>query len=348
MLALFTGLPGAGKTLNLIKYVSENKDFANRPKYYFGINGLDIDGWTELSEDQVHTWYELTDSPVILIDEVQKIWRQRGNSAKVPFDVQQLETHRHLGIDIFMTCQDPMQIDHGVRKLVQMHWHFDRPANIKQGRKFEFERCISDPYKDRHLAVQTSRYKIDKQYFDCYKSAETHTHTARLPKKFFLVIGVLILCALVIVYAIDRVLLSRTDRIPGAEPEPVDQDKKYPGQFATAEYVDPYLSRFKSRYDNLPFSKPFYDEMLKPTSYPYIAGCMNFRVNGVNDCSCQTLQGAKVPVSESVCLAYVENGEHDFTQSDQEIRTAMSEYLPTGEPCCGSTGSQGEDQNNQE
>lgn len=330
MLTLFTGLPGAGKTLNLIKQVLSNEQFQNRNIYYFGINGLNIPEWTELSEDQLHKWYEMTDSPVILIDEVQKVWRKRGASAQIPYDIQQLETHRHLGVDFLMTCQNPMQIDHEVRAMIQQHWHYDRVSNLQSGRRYEFERCISDPYKEKHLAVQTSRYKIDKKYFEYYKSAELHTHGRRIPKKLYIAIAAVVVCLLFIGYAFKSVVLDRG----GAEP--VLMSPQQPGQQMEVKSTDTYMDKFVSRNNYVPFSQPFYDELVRPRSYPHITGCINFKVNGANDCRCTSIQGNYVNVPENMCLSFIENGQHDFTVPDEEYIQAMYKYLPTGEPCCGS------------
>jgi len=340
MLSLFTGLPGAAKTLNLIKYVHENKLFEGRPIYYYGIDELNstnevtLDNWTELTEEQVHNWYEMKDSPVIVIDEAQKIWRKRGTSATIPYDIQQLETHRHLGIDILMTCQNPMQIDHEVRALVQQHWHFERPANLKQGRKYEFETCVVDPKKDKYQAVQTTRYKVDKKYFGCYKSAEVHTHGARIPKKLYLVIIGLVLCIAFFVYAFKSVVIDRADR--GKKPL-IEQSVNTIASSTVTR--DGYLNQFVHRYKNIPFSKPFYDELVTPRSYPYVKGCQNFKVNNTNNCTCSSMQGARVEIPEDHCLAFIKYGQHDFTVPDSELQTAMTRYLPTGEPCCGSSGS---------
>ena len=337
MLSLFTGLPGAAKTLNLIKYVHSDPDklFIGRPVYYFGIEGLqstddvNLDSWQELTEDQIHHWYEMTDSPVILIDEVQKIWRQRGNSAAVPFDVQQLETHRHLGVDILMTCQNPMQIDHGVRTLIQQHWHYERPANLKQGRKYEFEVCVNDPRKDKYQAVQTKRYKVDKEYFGCYKSAEVHTHGARIPLKLYLVIIGIVLCFIFFAYAYKTVIADRSDRNQPVSP-------LHPGQQLAIATSDNYLNQFTARYSELPFSQPFFDELVKPKSYPYVYGCQNIKINNVNNCTCTSLQGARIDIPEDYCLSFIDRGQHNFTESDGDYITAMNRYLPTGEPCCSS------------
>jgi len=337
MLSLFTGLPGAAKTLNLIKYVYENKQFKNRNIYYYGIDDLvstteiDLSSWKELTKEQVHLWYEMDDSPVILIDEAQKIWRKRGTSSSIPFDIQQLETHRHLGVDILMTCQNPMQIDHEVRALIQQHWHFERPANFKQGRKFEFETCVADPKKDKFQAIQTTRYSVDKKYFGCYKSAEVHTHGARVPLKLYLVVIGLILCFSFFAYAYKVVIADRGDRNQIMSPgEPGQTNQQYQTASST------YLNQFTSRYSEIPFSQPFFDELVKAKSYPYVYGCQNIKINDQNNCSCHSLQGVHIDIPEDYCLSFLDNGQHNFTESDNDYITAMARYLPTGEACCSS------------
>lgn len=78
-----------------------------------------------------------------------------------------------------------------------------------------------------------------------------------------------------------------------------------------------------------------------------MTGCQTFNINDVDNCSCHTLQGevSRVDIPQDYCLAFIGNGLHNFTQSDNETLTAMTKDLPTGEPCCSTGGSQSQDDN---
>ena len=111
MITLFTGMPGAGKTAAMILLLQElAKD---RPLF------VHFDPKERLRPEQkllhetlklphtacnANTWHEeLPDGAILIIDEVQGCWRPRGPAAKVPEAIAALETHRHAGVDIFLT-----------------------------------------------------------------------------------------------------------------------------------------------------------------------------------------------------------------------------------------------------
>jgi zona occludens toxin len=97
MIYLYSGIPGAGKTLNAIKFICEDSVLKGRPVHYYGLSGCTLDNWNPLTDDQVRQWYNVESGSVIFIDECQKLWRPRMQGAPVPMDVQRLEDHRHQG-----------------------------------------------------------------------------------------------------------------------------------------------------------------------------------------------------------------------------------------------------------
>ena len=118
MITLLTGAPGAGKTALLVEWLRTL--YTDRPIYVHGLNGLTLDHF-EVDGNQWHT--ELPDGAIVVIAEVQQVWRPRGPGHAPPASVQALETHRHRGIDIFLTTQKPNLLASNVRGLVGRHVH---------------------------------------------------------------------------------------------------------------------------------------------------------------------------------------------------------------------------------
>nr|WP_229016373.1 zonular occludens toxin domain-containing protein [Neisseria meningitidis] len=178
MLYLITGVPGSGKTLKMISDLMTREDLKNRPLY--------LDGIPEVKEDVIphfpipegesmKTWYKWAPTGAILvIDECQRIFRPRPSGSKVPDYVAELETHRHMGIDIFLLTQHPRLIDVNVRTLIEHHYHISK-TNLGVRRMVEWEGC-GDPQSRQSIADGVkSVYTLDKRAFGVYKSAEEHT-----------------------------------------------------------------------------------------------------------------------------------------------------------------------------
>lgn len=119
MITLITGAPGTGKSAALVSLLKELSK--GRTIYVNGIPDLKIDH-QEL-EDPTKWIDDVPDGSIIVIDEVQRIWRPRGPGQKVPPDIAALETHRHRGIDFYIVTQGPRLVDTNVRALVGRHVH---------------------------------------------------------------------------------------------------------------------------------------------------------------------------------------------------------------------------------
>ena len=101
MIYAFTGIPGAGKTLNALKFVRDDERFSNRKVYVYNVNELNYSQWEVINTEQATKWYELPDDSVILLDEVQEIWRPKNlKNSELPPTLEHLEKHRHRGIDL--------------------------------------------------------------------------------------------------------------------------------------------------------------------------------------------------------------------------------------------------------
>lgn len=342
MITYYTGLPGAGKTLNFIKDALTDPQYKGRPVFYYGIENCSLTDWTEIDTDQLNRWYELPEGSVILIDEVQREWRVRGRGAAVPKHIQELETHRHYGMDFLVTSQFPRQTDTFFRGLVGRHYHYERQFGFNMLRRFEFQRCIADPVEDYHArkdAITTSQ-KLDKKYFGLYKSADVHTHKPRIPKKL-IVIGLTAVVFGVIVFMLPSVLMSKPEVTPHKQEtidsmvnsitDPLKANKSTPaGEFVQIDYgmfrdSDTLLHAMKPIIPNKPDTAPIYATLHEPVSKPR-PNCLSHWINDRLVCTCYSQQATKLAIEHEICVYYVNNGyEFDYTRPDYDKEPSAPE-----------------------
>lgn len=180
MITLFTGVPGAGKTLRTVQEIANlrrTRDGESRP-IFANIAGLaDELGCAVLEEPR--RWFELPEGALIVIDECQRVFPPRAAAAAVPDYVQLFDTHRHKGYDIFLITQHPRLIDSFIRNLVGRHLHLYRPFGLMRSQVYEWQECCENPRVDAKPVPRP--WKFPRKLFGLYRSAEQHTHTRRLP-----------------------------------------------------------------------------------------------------------------------------------------------------------------------
>jgi len=206
MITVFTGSPGAGKTASLVDFLSKLP--GDRPLFVDG-----LDGWTlPHTVVDANNWHaELPDGAILVIDEVQRVWRPRGAGAKVPESVSQLETHRHRGIDVFVTTQAPRLMDSNVRVLVGRHVHI-RDVGVLGRYWYEWPEC-NDAMAWK-TCINKKRISLPKKAFALYKSASLHTVPVRgIPRAIFVGLIALMIFA-VLAYGVYKII-NRT-QIPGS------------------------------------------------------------------------------------------------------------------------------------
>ena len=198
MIYLITGVPGSGKTLyavsTLVKKLAEQ-----RPKRQ-GVEierRICVDNIKDLliphemlcplvlndrdelvKEDEngqgVWNWPDwCKPGDVIVIDEVQRHWRPRGMGVKPAREIQALETHRHLGIDLVIITQNPMLIDQNVRRLIGRHQHVRRLFGMQRAVIYDWDGCSVDVHRTK--SATTSFFNYPKSAYNLYKSSELHT-----------------------------------------------------------------------------------------------------------------------------------------------------------------------------
>lgn len=329
MITLTTGVPGSGKTLYTIAQVlkkveADNKALAEcgkppRNVYYSGIADLKLP-WIEL--DDAKQWDDCETGAVIIIDECQRVFRPRGTGSQVPEYISALETHRHKGYDIFLITQHPMLVDQNIRRLVGQHWHVVR--------KFGLQRATIHEWGSTHeitqrnlLAAVRRQFAYSKEVFGYYKSAEMHTHKAKVPKRVFFLLLAPFLIAALAYYGYQKATSV------GKKPEAVVANTATPstgqaGSVPKQSKVE-YFEAAAPRVEGLYHTAPKYDEITKPTDAPWPSACLiskSFdRAAGkyVDKCGCIDQQGNRYGATPSLCRQIAMNGI--FKDWGQQIKS---------------------------
>lgn len=306
MITLFTGAPGAGKTAALVDLLSKLE--GDRPIFVDGLNGLKL---PHMPCDATKWPEELPDGAILVIDEVQRVWRPRGPGSKVPPEVQALETHRHRGIDIYLTTQAPRLLDANVRALVGRHVHIRDTGWL--GRHWYEWPEVNDSMAWKTCQNKRS-YKLPRGAFDLYKSASLHTKPVRkTPAVKYLaalaVVGALVGAALVV--------RTVTKGVPDASKTVVEAPKPIAGPSVLAStatatvglpvaFVDDRVA-FIPRISDKPETAPAYDALRVVVNMPRIAGVVCFG----GECRCISQQGTVLNVAHKVCAAWIERPSFD-------------------------------------
>ena len=363
MLYLVTGTPGAGKTINTIKWVNEDERFKeisngkDKPKlrqvYYYGIRDLDPSfGWIEMHDredlqqstgtsDNVVPiveedlgpdplkWYDLPSGSVIIFDEAYNAFPVRHGSKKAPDHVRLLATHRHKGFDIIMICQKVTgQLDSFIRGLVNHHQNYVRVFGSNTVMRFSWDICQENPNSAsaKQSAInKTMRY--DKKYFGSYHSADEHTSKVQLPWKQIVFLG----CGLITLFVVSYLFYDRVyGRVDDAVEIPVQassEESRDSFNFTPSKAIDPESMTFSQLHtpdiEGLPWTAPVYKELLVPQSWPRPAACVVRKA--LNLCTCYSQQGTPLGVSKDFCFYVVDNGFFDWTKPDIDSKGLLHE-----------------------
>lgn len=316
MITLTTGLPGAGKTLRTIWMVEKLRNESGREVYYSGITDLNLP-W--ILFDDPTKWHELPQGSIVVIDECQKIYRNRANGSAVPPHVAELETHRHKGFDIFLITQDPRIIDSNVRRLTERHFHLMRRFGGTSAVCHEFLGVKEGVDKSRS-GSQSHTWHYPKEVYDYYKSAEIHTHKRRFPFKL-LALPLMVVIVLFAGWFIYNMMKSKD--IPNqqksvsgsAMPSGFSSNPERSKKLTTKEW----LADQEPRIQGLPHTAPAYDDLAKAQSVPAPQACVQM----AKKCKCYTDQATPIEVTDDMCKNIVANGiylPHLKTASNEQIQ----------------------------
>lgn len=252
MITLITGTPGSGKSVYAVWHEIKTAIEKGRNVYSCGIPKLTLPA-IPMKDDEARNWYKTVpnnnpDDPdeipllstveegsLIVIDEVQRLWRPTGAGA-VPPDIAALETHRHHGMDFVVITQHPSLLHRNVRALVGKHIHLR--ATALGNYLYEFpEWCENPQTKSARQSCVRSRYRLPKQAFALYESASLHVKTSkRLPIQYFIFFAVLLAVPvggyLFVKNMYDRthVVEKKTDPVLFGVGKPVPMSAVSPGQ----------------------------------------------------------------------------------------------------------------------
>lgn len=336
MLNLVTGGPGSGKTCWLIGELIKANE-AGRKLWVHGVPGLTIPHTriycTSVSctvcDDKpegaplADCWPDYVDTgDVVVLDEVQHVWRPRGAKAVgVPDSLAKLETARHKGLDFWFLTQAPSLIDVHARRLVTRHIHIRYSALSNTRMMYEWPEVNSDPTQTWMPNTVKSLYSLNKDHFPYYQSAEIHTTQERKRPKMLYVYGAVVASTPFLIWwgisAFQDIGGSDPDSLPISEmtsnevPASVDRlvsDRNTSPLGESGNFAPPAGDPFDREMviANTPESAPAFRHLVTVTEMPRVAGCM-MRSDDFSSCKCYTQQGTRVKTDIAFCVAFVDS-----------------------------------------
>lgn len=276
MLTLITGNPGTGKSAALVAMLEEiGKD---RQLYVNGIPELLIPH-IELAEPE--KWHEtVPDGSVIIIDEVQRIWRPSGPGQKIPDMIALLETHRHRGLDFYIITQGPNLIHANVRALIGRHVHL-RDLGILGRWWYEWPECADNCRTGWKNAPIKKRYRLPKSVFGKYKSASIHVKPVRSFPWMLVVMIAALLTVFIMSWFAYRAINARLHPVapepvsttPNSSLQPARQESQLNAVSSSVVAPDERVA-FIPRLSDRPWTAPAYDEIRRVVAMPLITGAM--------------------------------------------------------------------------
>lgn len=303
-ITLVTGLPGHGKTLySLVRWKGE-AERDQREVFHNGIKGLKLD-WRE---HEPLEWFKLPAGALMVIDEAQRVFRSRVRGSEPPPHYAQLETHRHLGLDLVLITQHPTLIDAGVRKLVDRHFHVVRSFGTQQATIYEFPTGVQDyPEKSKRKdGVIKHVWWYPKKAFDWYESAERHTVKRRIPAKVWIFLALLLALPFLFWLVYQRLWVQHgvggsaaaAAKVASAAGPGSAAPGKLRPQEVDALSTAVYLDSMRPRIEGLAFTAPVYDRLTRPVEAPYPSVCA---YSADFPCRCWSQRGFSLPVPRRLC-----------------------------------------------
>jgi len=348
MIELTTGLPGNGKTLYTISNIKQRAETEGRQVYYHGIPELSLD-WVQIEDPT--KWMDVPPNSIVVIDEAQKTFRNRSLGQIPPKHVTDLETHRHLGIDLVLLTQHPSLIDPAVRRLAGRHQHMVRIFGMEASTVYRWESVTDNCDKPASRKnAESKKWAFDKSVYKLYKSAEVHTMKRSIPSSVKWLVALPVVMALCGFFAYK--VLWRVSEVPGANkavaaaapatggiagPAAAFQSSTAAGGIGggsskvpdALEDAKEYLFNQTPRIVGLPQTAPKYDPLTVPTRVPVPAACI--QVGSVASkkeitCKCYSQQGTPMAVEFNMCIEFARNGFfQDFDADRDRQQVARSE-----------------------
>jgi zona occludens toxin len=351
MITLITGSPGSGKTAWLLDQLLDlKKQEPNRLLFIHGVRNLrGIQHETIYCESQlcdicrsakipakakfVENWPEWQESgSLIVVDEVQRIWRPRSGGSQPSAAVSGLETHRHYGLDFWLISQGPHLFDNFIRLLVGKHVHLISKWNGRT--QYEWPECKQDVQARSDAVVRT--YSLPKRVYQMYDSAEVHTKTVkRKPMSLYFIIVALTLaiglCGFLYHRINTRINPVQQEQAVGADGALATSDPTSSAQLPNIIKSNLFPD-FKPAIDGLSESAPAYSALIKVTTAPLLIGC----VKTPDWCRCYTNQATPYQVSALFCSEYIAGHVYNPYRDKQAVPNASTQYA-SNEPLANPT-----------
>lgn len=355
MLYIRTGKPGHGKTLNTIKEVDEAAQRAGRIVYYHNVTDLQaskLDAeWYEFEDPE--KWFELPHNSIIVIDEAQTWFGTADPRSRPPEHITHFEVMRKSGFEVHLITQDPRYIHVHARRIAHVHVHYWRVMKSQRLLRFENEGVIErvenlSSFKD----ADKTRVRIDKKFFDVYKSTNADHHFKFEPSRKLIMSVIIIIVAAFLVYRAYNSYArstSQTEEFTEQPTESVSGGTSLVGSFLSSSMpegsesesltVERYLAVREPRVPDLPSSAPVYDQLTAPVSYPRLF-CMSTSdpelvarrdpktVRDGQSCQCYTQQATKFNTTFDFCLAASQNGYFDSALPDRSREQMQAMHQP--------------------
>lgn len=360
MLYFITGKPGNGKTLYTIAQISKLQKESERSVYYDGVPLLPLGEeklkWikfnveeppAKLPDGRLRIWPAVPDGSIVIVDEVQRYWRQRTTGSKVPEIVQAIETHRHFGLDIYFCSQDPQLVDINIRKLASSHEHLKRRAMMEVATIYKWSQKVANPDSktDQKDAID-SIWKYQKEFYGYYKSSELHTAKADIPWMKIMIVVALVLFLIGALYYVFFTGWGNTGD------SALDDHSAVTGVSMVSSFsnggqtinTNPWASdRWVARTLGRPNTAPVYDKLQQVRSQPSVKGCMQLAYDdGTVECTCTGGQGYKLDIPVPQCLKMMKRGWFDPTKPAEDYKAINIAALNARDrPSTGQQGKQG-------
>lgn len=261
--------------------------------------------------------HELPAGSVILVDEVQNIWSSRSSSKVLTPDLEFVTVHRHSANHLVYISQNFKDVDPVITRRISYFTYYKFFGGDYLYR-YEHNDFFDISSKTDLKRVEPVKIKRDAKYYGLYLSAIAHTQKVKLAPamiKNIKLFVIFIFVFMVLIYfgfnsAIAKPIRERVFGADAVAPEVSDvaaADSSVDSKTLTSIVDTSYLDKFISRFDIMPSSAPFFDDLtVRAGAYPKLT-CIQFD----DKCSCFTQQLTAYDVSDFTCRTISKNGSFD-------------------------------------
>lgn len=333
MLTLFTGKPGAGKTLSALEYLAKvcaerlkGADTDLPPVYIHNVNGIDVThediaeyNWEVL--DDITNWMELPNGSIVFVDEAQTVFRKNPNMSRLPEYQTQLEVHRHFGIDFIFTTQGPHLLDRHIHPLIDRHIHLHSTGQGKKwAMRYEWPELKANPRSEtsKSAAQIVHKWLHPRHVYNWYRSAEIHNKRRVVPWTLIMKLifpTVLVALSVIAFSYVDFGYFTGEEQaaaITGSDVGPMSDVTNASVQSTSvrdrADSAD-WTTQMSEQVAGLPWTSPAYVAAMDITDYPR-PQCLVLEDR--QECRCYSQQATRLTtITDVVCRHIVENGWYD-------------------------------------